>query len=89
MILKIKLLIIYSLVNNVSTNTEIFKNLNLSSTTKNNTNAFGQGQAIFGEHKTFRSFGSLNANTSNQRQVLYFGTSNTITNNVSPFGVNP
>ena len=33
------------------TNTEIFKNLNLSSTTQNNTNALGQGQAIFGEHK--------------------------------------
>ena len=68
--------------------------MNLSSTTKNNTNALGQGQGqvIFGEHKTFRSFGSLNANTSNQRQVLYLGTSNTtntITNNVSPFGVNP
>ena len=75
----------------MSINTEIFKNLNLSSTTQNNTNALGQGQAIFGEHKTFGSFGNLNANTSNQRQMFHFGssnTTNTITNNVSPFGVN-
>ena len=50
-----------------------------------------QRQTIFGEHKTFGSFGNLNANTSNQRQVFHFGssnTTNTITNNVSPFGVN-
>jgi len=72
-----------------STSTEIFKNFNFSSTTQNNTNALGQGLSLFGEHKSFGNLGNANVNTSNQRQVLHFGTSNTTnaaSNNVSPFG---
>lgn len=58
-----------------------------SSITQNNTNALEQGQGIFGEHKSFGNIGNTQVNTTNQRQVLHFGTSNTtntVSNNVSP-----
>ena len=73
---------------NVSTNTEIFKNFNFPPTTQNNINALGKDQSIFGEHKSLGSFGNSNVSTSNQRQMFHFGssnTTNTMTNNVSPF----
>ena len=74
---------------NESSNTGLFKNFNFSSITQNNTNALEQGQGIFGEHKSFGNIGNTQVNTTNQRQVLHFGTSNTtntVSNNVSPFG---